>query len=90
MLSEGNMEKTLKSELTSGLENRFRNHIEGIIPDLCELDRGCDPTEEDFESVLDYALDTSWGLMPRVPDDERRAMCVRVAKYFTGGGAWHG
>lgn len=79
------MEKTNATEATQDLEMRFRNHIEGIIPDLCETDEG-DPTAEDFESVLDYALDQSVYLMPRVPADDRAAMCVRVAKYFTGVG----
>lgn len=79
------MEKTNATELTQGLENRFRNHIEGMIPDLCDCG-GSDPTAEDFESVLDYALDQSVDLMPRVPADDRAAMCVRTAKYFTGGG----
>lgn len=79
------MEKTNATELTDGLRRQFRSHIEGIIPDLCETDGG-DPTAEDFESVLDYALDSAGDLMPRVPRDDRAAMCVSVAKYFTGRG----
>lgn len=79
------MERTNAIELTQGLENSFRNHIEGMIPDLCDCG-GNDPMPEDFESVLDYALDKACDLMPKIPRDERAAMCVRTAKYFTGGG----
>ncbi len=80
------MEKTISYVITEGLETTFRSHVEGIIPDLVESARDADPSEGDYDSILDYCSDCAYELFPNVPDENRAEMCRRAAHYFTGGG----
>jgi hypothetical protein len=75
--------------ITDELERRFRSSIEGCIPDLIEANDqrdmlGGDPTEEDRDSIYDYAADRAYDTFPNVPHEERNAMAKRIANYFCG------
>lgn len=83
------MERNFTHVITESLEIKFRNSIEGCIPDLMlgndQRDMlGGDPGEDDRDSIYDYAADRAYDTFPNVPHEERNAMAKRIANYFCG------